>query len=79
VFSADEVLTVPVGALFRDGNQWAVFAVRDGVARKQTIEMPRRSSSHGLVAHGLTAGERVILYPAERVRDGTKIRIVARR
>jgi HlyD family secretion protein len=79
VFSVDEAVTVPVGAIFRDGSGWAVFVVRDGVARKQPIEVPRRSSTQALVVSGLTPGERVILYPAERVRDGTKVRLIAAR
>jgi HlyD family secretion protein len=76
VFSVDEAVTVPVGAIFRDGSGWAVFVVRDSIARKQPIEVPRRSSTEALVMNGLTPGERVILYPAERVRDGTKVRLI---
>ena len=66
-----------LGALFRDGSGWAVFVVRQGMARKQAVETPRRSSTDALVTTGLTPGERVILYPAERVRDGTKVRPIA--
>lgn len=79
VFSAEDALTVPVGSIFRDGRGWAVFVVRDGVARKQGIEVLRRSSTEALVANGLSAGERVVLYPADRVRDGTKVRLIALR
>ena len=31
IWSADDALTVPVSALFRKGEDWAVFAVDDGV------------------------------------------------
>jgi HlyD family secretion protein len=79
VFSADDAVSVPVGALFRDGSGWAVFAVRTGVARKQPIEAPRRSSTAALVTQGLASGERVILYPADRVSDGTRVRSIAMR
>ena len=76
VFSSDDAVTVPVGAIFRDGSAWAVFVVRDGVARKQAVELPRRSSTAALVSKGLAPTDRVILYPAERVRDGTKVRLI---
>jgi HlyD family secretion protein len=77
VFSLKDAVTVPVGAIFRDGDGWAVFAVRGNTARKQSIEAPRRSSTSALVVNGLAAGERVILYPAERVRDGTRVRAIS--
>src|SRR5205085_2668963 len=32
VWSAEGVLKVPLGALFRDGNRWACYFVRNGVA-----------------------------------------------
>ena len=35
VWSGENVLTLPVGALFRRGEEWAVFAVKDGRARAQ--------------------------------------------
>jgi HlyD family secretion protein len=79
IFSADNAVTVPVGAMFRDGDSWAVFVVRGHIARKQAIDAPRRSSTDALVTKGLAPGDRVILYPAERVRDGTKVRSVSSR
>jgi len=32
VFSRDDVVKVPTGALFREGEGWAVFVVVDGYA-----------------------------------------------
>jgi HlyD family secretion protein len=79
VYAAEGAVTVPVGAIFRDAGGWAVFVVRDGFARKQPIDVPRRSSTDALVLSGVTPGERVILYPAERVRDGAKVRLITLR
>jgi HlyD family secretion protein len=79
IFAADNALTVPVGSIFRDGAGWAAFVIRDGVARKQPIELTRRSSTEALLTKGLAPGERVILYPAERVQDGTKVRLITLR
>ncbi len=70
----DEVLTVPTSALFRDGDGWAVFTVREGRARRQRVELGIRGPSAAEVLGGLTAGAPVILYPGDEVRDGARVR-----
>ena len=51
VWSADDVLRVPVGALFRQGDDWAVFAVKDGRASTTVVNdrPPKRPDGGGLV------------------------------
>ena len=44
VWNADDVLTVPVGALFRKGDSWAVFAVVNGRVRTVPIEVGRATA-----------------------------------
>jgi len=78
VFSRDDAVMVPVGAIFRHGEGWAVFVVRESHARLQPLDAPRRSSTHALVEKGLEPGDRVVLYPAERVRDGTRVKLLSR-
>lgn len=73
IHSAENALKVPVAALFRDGDQWAVFVVDGKVARKRLIESPRRGAQEALVATGLAPGDRVIVYPGDAVKDGGKI------
>lgn len=70
----DDVLTVPTSALFRDGEGWAVFTVREGRARRQRVELGIRGPSGAEVVGGLTAGAQVILYPGDEVRDGARVR-----
>jgi HlyD family secretion protein len=64
------VLKVPVSALFRRGAGWAVFVVEDGRARLRPVTLGHRGESEAEVLGGLAAGERVILYPSDRVKDG---------
>jgi HlyD family secretion protein len=73
VWSADNVLTVPVGALFRNGNEWAVYAVRDGRARTTGVKIGHRNAQAAEVLSGLAAGDRVVLHPSDRVRDGAAV------
>jgi HlyD family secretion protein len=72
-WSAPSVLQVPLGALFRDGERWAVYVVDAGRARLRHVELGHRGSADAEVTSGLEAGQRVIFHPSERVRDGVRV------
>jgi HlyD family secretion protein len=67
------VLTIPVGALFRDGPDWATYVVRDGRAVLQRITLGERNEDHAQVLEGLADGDRVILHPSDRVVEGVAV------
>ncbi len=69
-----DALSVPTSALFRDGDGWAVFTVRDGRAARQRVDLGIRGESSAEVVAGLTAGDLVVLYPGDEVRDGVRVR-----
>lgn len=69
----DDALIVPVSALFRRGTGWAVFIVKDGIARERHVEVARRSARSAMVSSGLTAGEAVVLFPPSRLIDGSRV------
>lgn len=69
----DAVLTIPVGALFRDGGDWATYVLRDGRARLQALALGERNDSLAQVLDGLQAGDRVILHPNDLVTDGVAV------
>jgi HlyD family secretion protein len=73
VWSAEDVLTVPVSALFRKENEWAVFAVRDGRARTTVVEIGHRTNRMAEVLSGLIEGDRVVLHPSDRVGEGVRV------
>lgn len=72
-WSSEDVLTVPVAALFRRGDGWAVFVARDGRARSTTAEIGRRTNRVAEVLAGLSPGEQVILHPSDRIADGVAV------
>lgn len=66
---------VPLGALFRRGDDWAVFvAGADERARERVIEIGARTNRDAVVVSGLEPKERVILHPSDRVTDEARIR-----
>lgn len=73
VWSADDALAVPVSALFRKGDEWAVFAVRDGRARTMAVDVGQRNNRLAEVVSGLSEGDRVLLHPSDRVSDGVAV------
>lgn len=70
----DNVLTVPVAALFRKGDDWAVYLAKDGRARSTAIKVGHRSSRVAEVVSGLSEGDRVVMHPSDRVSDGVAVR-----
>jgi HlyD family secretion protein len=73
IWQADDVLTIPVGALFRDGQDWATYVVRDGRVALQRIELGERNESFAQVLDGVQAGDRVVLHPSDQVSEGVKV------
>ena len=74
VFAQDDATIVPAGALFRRGDEWNVYVVKDGRAELREIAMLRRSGRFAAVASGLSPGEMVVVYPSDRVASGARVR-----
>jgi HlyD family secretion protein len=74
VWESPRVVTVPVGALVRDGEVWVVFAVRDGRALRTPVVIGHRNGVAAEVTSGLAAGTRVIAFPGDGVADGVRVR-----
>jgi HlyD family secretion protein len=72
-WSADNVLTLPVSALFRKGDDWAVFVVKDGRAHVGPIQIGHRNSRTAEALSGLAPGDEVVLHPSDRVTEGTRV------
>jgi len=73
IWSAENVLTVPISALFRKGDEWAAYAVKDGRARTVIVETGHRNDRVVEVLAGLSEGEQVVLHPSDRVSDGAAV------
>lgn len=74
VDEAPRVVRVPLGALFRETGEWAVYVVRDGRARRQTVTIGLRDGRFAEIRDGLRPGERVIVFPSSEVFEGVRVR-----
>lgn len=73
LWEAGDVLQVPLSAVFRTGDDWAVFVEREGVAVRTRVDLGRRNGTSAEVLGGLDAGARVVTHPSDRVIDGALI------
>ena len=73
VWSAADALRVPVGALFRKGDDWAVFAVKHGRARTILVKIGHRNNRVAEILSGIAEGDRVVVHPSDRVREGAAV------
>lgn len=69
----ENVLAAPATALFRQGDDWAVFRVDDGTVHTRVVETGRRDGINVEITAGLEEGDRILLHPSGRVGDGTSI------
>jgi HlyD family secretion protein len=74
LWSGDSVLTVPSSALFRRGDQWAVYRIEDGRARERPVRVGHESSTDSEILDGLAPGDLVIRHPTDRISDATRVR-----
>ena len=75
LWETDAALAVPLTALFRDGEQWAAFVLKDGNVSLRHLEVGRRNGLEAEILSGVNAGEQVIVHPSDRVRDGVRGRV----
>jgi HlyD family secretion protein len=79
VWSGDDVLQVPAGAVFRSGDGWAVFVVEAGRARRVPVRLGHRGADQVEVVAGVEEGRLVVLYPPDRLADGARVVVEERR
>ena len=73
IWQSEDALRLPLGALFRRGDQWHVFRIVDGAAVLTPVTVGRRNSRFAEVADGLAEGAAVVLHPSDRVVDGVAV------
>lgn len=74
LWEGSDVRKIPLTALFRFGDDWAVFVEADGRAGLRVVEVGRRTGREAEILDGVEVGEQVIVSPSDRITDGVRIR-----
>jgi putative ABC transport system ATP-binding protein len=75
VFERADAVIAPVAALFRDGEQWAVYVAADARAHKRRVKVGGRTPSHAWIEDGLAPGQHAVVYPSDSLADGKPLKI----
>lgn len=72
-WEGEDVLQVPLSALFRRDGDWAVFRAVEGAARLTPVTINHRNATVAEVVDGLSVGDRVILHPSDAIAEGIPV------
>jgi HlyD family secretion protein len=75
VWQTGDTIRVPLGALFRNGNAWQTFVVKDGRAVRTNVTVGRSNDSDAQVLGGLLPGDKIIVHPSDQITDGTRVSV----
>lgn len=73
LWQRDDVLQVPASSLFRHGEGWALFAVKEGRAALRAVQVGQRNGLVAQIVDGISAGDAVINHPGDDVDDGRRV------
>jgi HlyD family secretion protein len=74
-WQGSDVVKVPGSALFRQGDGWAVFRVRDRRAELASVAVGHRGELEAEVRSGLSSGDNVIVHPPENLKPDAKVKV----
>lgn len=68
-----QALHAPAGALFQRNGSWQTFVIDGRRARLRTIKVGRSNGVDTEILDGLREGDRLVVYPGDKVFDGTRV------
>src|SRR5687767_13035155 len=75
VAEAPNAIHVPLGALFRSGDGWAVYKLVDDRAVLTAVEPAQSDGRFRAVTSGVSEGDNVIVFPSSAISDGVRVAI----
>ena len=73
IWQSAEVLRVPMSALFREGDNWAVYSVSGNKVELKPLKINHVNGHWAEVTMGLAAGDRVISHPGDLIENGVEV------
>jgi HlyD family secretion protein len=77
VWEGNDVLRAPAGALFQRGADWQAYVLENGRTRLRAVTVGRTNGLQTEVRDGLREGERVVVYPGDKIADGSRAREIS--
>ncbi len=74
VSKLDSALKIPAGAIVRQGSNWAVYQVINGVAHLKSVTLSLHGNEEAVITDGLNEGDVVINYPGDIIKEGTSVK-----
>lgn len=78
VWQKPDAVRLPLSALFRDGDRWAVFVIAGERAAKRHVEIGHRGDREAEALAGVAEGDRVVTHPGDRLTDGARVEPIGR-
>lgn len=72
-WESDRALRVPAGALFQRGGVWQAFVLDGRHTRLRAVSIGHNNGIEAEVLGGLAEGDHVVVYPGDKVADGTRV------
>jgi HlyD family secretion protein len=73
LWESEALITLPLTALFRMGDQWAVFVETDGYAQRREVVLGKRNGLKAEIISGIEVGDHVIMYPSDAIDEGVRV------
>jgi HlyD family secretion protein len=73
IWESADVLRAPAGALFQRGGVWQAFVVEGSRVRLRSVKVGHTNGLQTEIVDGLQAGDRVIMYPGDKVAEGKRV------
>ncbi|MCZ3388119.1 MAG: HlyD family efflux transporter periplasmic adaptor subunit [Actinomycetia bacterium] len=70
VLTSEDVVAVPVAAVFRDGEQDAVWVVQDNVPEKRIVTLGAQGEEYLEIIDGVSEGDTIVVRGADQAVDG---------
>jgi HlyD family secretion protein len=68
-----DVLTVPITALFREQQKWAIYAVVDDQVEKRHLKLGNMNHLFAEVVSGLEENQAYVLHPNDQIVNGVRV------
>jgi HlyD family secretion protein len=78
VWQKADAVRVPLSAIFRDGDRWAVFVIGRDRAEKRVIEIGHRGDREAEALSGIAEGDQLVVHPGDRLTDGARVKPLGR-